>query len=87
MISHLYYTLYKFSQIFIPNTDALWAGGKLSINHIYRNSKKLMENVTMTFKKDNTRWISKYERRVLLEKICISFLNLQKENDVLLLFL
>ncbi|MGG7165584.1 ATP-dependent nuclease [Clostridium ihumii] len=55
---------YKFSQFFIPNTDALWAGSKLSINHTYRSTKKLMENATMIFKKDNTRWTPKYERRV-----------------------
>ena len=55
---------YKFSQFFIPNTDALWDGSKLSINHTYRNSKKLMENVTMTFEKNSTRWTPKYDRRV-----------------------
>ena len=37
-------TNYKFSDFFLPNTDALWQGSELTLIHSYRNGTEEINN-------------------------------------------
>ncbi len=52
---------YRFSDFFLPNTDAQWQGSELTLTHSYRNGKEKSENYTAVYKKSD-RWTI-YARR------------------------
>lgn len=54
---------YKFSSFFLPNTDALWQGSHLEINHSYRSGVDFIQNEITEFRKNTDRWMPKYARR------------------------
>ncbi|MEG5058561.1 AAA family ATPase [Microcoleus sp. A2-C5] len=54
---------YKFSNFFLPSSDALWEGSELKIVHTYRQSSQLHENVEQAYGKSSDRWKPIYKRR------------------------
>ena len=54
---------YKFSSFFLPNTDALWNGSELEINHSYRDGKLMNERVIRIYRKTEARWTPRYKNR------------------------
>ena len=54
---------YKFSNFFLPNSDALWEGSELQIFHTFRQGSHLSENVKQIYGKSRDRWKPIYIRR------------------------
>jgi AAA15 family ATPase/GTPase len=52
---------YRFSNFFLPNTDAQWQGSELTLTHSYRNGKEEPKNHEAVYKKTD-RW-TLYARR------------------------
>lgn len=46
---------YRFSDFFLPNTDAQWQGSELTLTHSYRNGKEEPKNHRAVYKKSD-RW-------------------------------
>ena len=53
---------YRFSDFFLPHTDALWEGSELSIEHTYRVGPN-EHRVTTSYAKRKDRWAPRYESR------------------------
>jgi predicted ATPase len=53
---------HKFSNFFLPSTDALWNDSKLELVHTYRDGQTLHENITTTYGK-TSRWTPIYARQ------------------------
>ncbi len=47
---------YKFSNFFLPSSDALWEGSELKLVHTYRQSSQLHESVEQIYGKSSDRW-------------------------------
>ncbi len=56
-------TDYKFSYFFVPNTDALWNGSKITLTHSYRIEKTTYNEKKDDYEKKSTRWAPRYENR------------------------
>ena len=54
---------YQFCQFFVPNTDALWAGSKLTICHSYSYQGAEYNAKEQTYTKNSTMWAPRYEKR------------------------
>ena len=58
---------YRFSNFFLPNTDAKWQGSELTLTHSYRNGKEEHKNHRSVYKKSdrwNPRYITRPKRHV-----------------------
>lgn len=53
---------YKFSDFFLPNTDATWNGSSLSVTYSYKDRNHL-QKVTREYKKTQVRWTPRYTNR------------------------
>jgi predicted ATPase len=53
---------HKFSNFFLPSTDALWNNSKLELVHTYRDGQTLHENITTAYGK-TSRWKPIYARQ------------------------
>ena len=54
---------YKFSEFFLPNTDATWNGSNLSINYSYKDSGVVHNVEGREYKKTEVRWTPRYAYR------------------------
>lgn len=54
---------YKFSEFFLPNTDATWNGSNLSINYSYKDSGVVQNVKDREYKKTEVRWTPRYAQR------------------------
>lgn len=54
---------YRFSSFFTPNTDALWQGSRLEINHSYREGTSQYLGKVVEYAKRTDRWTPRYARR------------------------
>lgn len=78
---------YKFSQFFVPNTDALWAGSELTLSHDYRNLKVARTNMDTHYSKKATRWSPRYDRRPSRHVVyigidsCVPKIEMEKKNS------
>ncbi len=54
---------YKFSSFFLPSTDALWEGSKMTLTHSYRDGDTFHEAVTREYSKAHDRWAPRYANR------------------------
>ncbi|MEN9519999.1 MAG: hypothetical protein RLZZ381_2587 [Cyanobacteriota bacterium] len=54
---------FRFSDFFLPNTDAQWQGSELTLTHSYRNGKEKPNNNTTVYGKRTDRWKPIYARR------------------------
>jgi len=54
---------YKFSEFFLPNTDATWNGSSLSINYSYKDAGVFHEVEGREYKKTEARWTPRYANR------------------------
>lgn len=54
---------YKFSNFFLPNTDALWNGSSMKITHSFRDDKIFHEKVIKEYVKTEVRWTPRYASR------------------------
>jgi len=54
---------YKFSSFFLPSTDALWEGSKMTLTHSYRDGLVAHDNVSRTYSKASDRWTPRYAYR------------------------
>lgn len=54
---------YKFSNFFLPNTDALWQGSELKITHSFRDGIQEHLNMTRIYSKNSSRWTPRYVNR------------------------
>ena len=54
---------YKFSNFFLPNTDALWNGSSMKVTHSFRDGKNYHDSVTREYAKTQTRWTPRYANR------------------------
>ena len=75
----------KFSNFFLPSTDALWNDSFLEITHTYRDGRNLHENVKTTYEK-TSRWTPKYSRQPKRELFyigidkCVPMIELEKKQ-------
>lgn len=53
----------KFSYFFLPNSDSIWNGSKLTITHSYREGQNEYTNVEKEYKKSMDRWTPRYDNR------------------------
>ena len=54
---------YRFSDFFLPNTDAQWQGSELTLTHSYRNGREESTNNKTVYRKKTDRWKPIYARR------------------------
>ena len=55
---------YKFSSFFLPSTDALWEGSKMSLTHSFRDGKVVHNSSTRVHSKASSdRWAPRYANR------------------------
>jgi len=54
---------YKFSNFFLPSTDALWEGSKMTLTHSYRDGQVVHDNSTREYSKASDRWAPRYANR------------------------
>ncbi|WP_428820736.1 AAA family ATPase [Microbulbifer sp. MCCC 1A16149] len=54
---------YKFSSFFLPSTDALWEGSKMTLTHSYRDGQVVHNNSTRIYSKASDRWTPRYANR------------------------
>lgn len=76
---------HKFSNFFLPSTDALWNDSNLELTHTYRDGRVLHENVKTTYEK-LARWKPIYARRpqrdlyyIGIDK-CVPMIELEKKQ-------
>lgn len=76
---------HKFSNFFLPSTDALWNDSNLEITHSYRDGRSQHENIKTTYEK-TTRWKPIYARRpkrdlfyIGIDK-CVPMIELEKKQ-------
>ncbi|MDT8878049.1 AAA family ATPase [Halomonas saccharevitans] len=53
---------YKFSSFFLPSTDALWEGSKMTLTHSYRDGQVVHDNSTQPYSKASDRWTPRYAK-------------------------
>ncbi|MBE7646771.1 AAA family ATPase [Tenacibaculum finnmarkense genomovar ulcerans] len=53
---------YRFSNFFLPNTDALWNDSQFEISHSFRKQAVVTNNIRK-FKKTQIRWTPRYDKR------------------------
>lgn len=76
---------HKFSNFFLPNTDALWNDSYIEVYNSYREGDVLHSNVRTIYEK-NSRWTPKYARRPRREVFyigidkCVPMIELQKKQ-------
>jgi len=76
---------HKFSNFFLPSTDALWNDSDLEITHSYRDGRSLHEYIKITYEK-TTRWKPIYARRPKRELFyigidkCVPMIELEKKQ-------
>ncbi len=54
---------HRFSNFFLPNTDAKWQGSELTLTHSYRKDQKEHKNTEVVYQKKSDRWKPIYARR------------------------
>lgn len=54
---------YKFSNFFLPNTDALWDGSAMTLTHSYRDGRDVHNNNVEIYTKASDRWAPRYAKR------------------------
>jgi ABC-type lipoprotein export system ATPase subunit len=54
---------YRFSSFFLPSTDALWEGSKMTLTHSYRDGQEFYDNSTRVYSKARDRWAPRYSSR------------------------
>lgn len=76
---------HKFSNFFLPSTDALWNDSFLEITHSYRDGQIYHENVKTAYEK-TSRWTPKYARQpkrdlfyIGIDK-CVPMIELEKKQ-------
>lgn len=76
---------YKFSAFFLPNTDALWNGSRLTINHSFREGATV-KSVAREYFKTDTRWTPRYENRPIRDVFyigidkCVPLIEIEKKQ-------
>ena len=76
---------HKFSNFFLPSTDALWNDSELEITHSYRDGRSFHQNSKITYEK-TTRWKPIYARRPRRELFyigidkCVPMIELEKKQ-------
>ena len=76
---------HKFSNFFLPSTDALWNDSDLEITHSYRDGRSLHQYIKITYEK-TTRWKPIYARRPKRELFyigidkCVPMIELEKKQ-------
>ncbi|WP_280552851.1 AAA family ATPase [Halomonas sp. 25-S5] len=76
---------HKFSNFFLPSTDALWNDSYLEITHTYRDGENLHENIKTVYEK-MARWTPKYARQPKREIFyfgidkCVPMIELEKKQ-------
>lgn len=61
---------YRFSNFFLPNTDALWNDSHFEVSHSFRNQATISSN-TRKFKKTQIRWTPRYANRPIRDSFFI----------------
>ena len=54
---------YKFSYFFLPNTDALWDGSKITVTHTFRFQTSTFERKKWVYQKKRHMWAPRADRR------------------------
>lgn len=54
---------YKFSSFFLPSTDALWEGSKMTLTHSFRDGEIVHNNISREYSKASDRWTPRYANR------------------------
>lgn len=54
---------YKFSNFFLPSTDALWDGSKMTLTHSFRDGRVVHADSTRIYSKASDRWAPRYANR------------------------
>ncbi len=54
---------HKFSNFFLPSTDALWEGSEMVLTHSFRDGATLNDRVDRTYSKARDRWAPRYANR------------------------
>lgn len=54
---------HKFSNFFLPHTDALWQGSELVIKYSFRNNAEMNLGILQRYCKTSDRWTPRYDRR------------------------
>jgi AAA15 family ATPase/GTPase len=76
---------HKFSEFFLPNTDALWNDSNLEITHSFRDGREVHDNI-MTIYEKMARWTPIYARRPKREVYyigidkCVPMIELEKKQ-------
>lgn len=77
---------HKFSEFFLPNTDALWNDSNLEITHSFRDGREVHDNI-MTIYEKMARWTPIYARRPKREVYyigidkCVPMIELEKNKQ------
>lgn len=76
---------HKFSNFFLPSTDALWNDSYLEVTHTFRDGRNLQENIKTVYEK-SSRWTPKYARQPKREVFyigidkCVPMIELEKKQ-------
>ncbi len=54
---------YRFSYFFLPNTDALWSGSRITLTHKYMFQGSIYDGKMTDYEKHTTQWKPRYDKR------------------------